>query len=82
MGMPQKRLQQDCPTHWNSTYYMAYYMAKTLLENKRPVVAVCLMSVSQSDNTGMLLDMSSEKWASFEELVKVLEPLEVATVFF
>ena len=76
MGMPPKRLQQDCPTRWNSTYYMV----KTLLANRWPVTAV-LSDERVTKRQYRYLDMSSEKWMVLEELVKVLEPLEVATVF-
>ena len=55
-------------------------MAKTLLENRWPVVAV-LSDERVTKRQYRYLDMSSEKWASLEELVKVLEPLEVASVF-
>ena len=76
MGMPQRRLQQDCPTRWNSTYYML----QTLLANRWPITAV-LSDERVTKRRYRYLDMSSEKWAALEELVKVLEPLEVATVF-
>ena len=36
MGTPPRKLQQDCPICWNSTYYMI----KSLLDSRWPVTAV------------------------------------------
>ena len=36
MSVKPQRLQQDCPTRWNSTFYMA----QCLLNNRWPVTAV------------------------------------------
>ena len=36
MGLPALKLQQDCPTRWNSQFYMT----KTLLQCRWPVSAV------------------------------------------
>ena len=74
MGSPQRKLQQDCPTRWNSTYYMI----RSLLENRWPVTAV-LSDEAVTQRKYRYLDLSSENWIVLEELV--LEPLEVATVF-
>ncbi len=76
MGMPPRWLQHDCPTHQNSTYYMA----KTLLASRWPVTAV-LSDERDTKRQYRYLDMSSEKWMVSEELERSLEPLEVATVF-
>ena len=76
MGKPPKKLQQDCPTRWNSTFYMI----KSLLENRWPVTAV-LSDETVTKRQHRYLDLSSENWLILEELSKVLEPLEVATVF-
>jgi len=76
MGSPQRKLQQDRPTRWNSNYYMI----RSLLENRWPVTAV-LSDEAVTQRKYRYLDLSSENWIVLEELVKVLEPLEVATVF-
>lgn len=76
MGTPPRKLQQDCPTHWNSTYYMI----KSLLNSKWPITAV-LSDESVTKRQYCYLDLSSDNWLTLEDLSKVLEPLEVATVF-
>ena len=76
MGLPSKRLQQDCPTHWNSTYYMV----QSLLVNRWPLTAV-LSDETVTKRQYRYLDLSSDNWMILEDLVKPLQPLEVATVF-
>ena len=76
MGIPQKKLQQDCPTRWNSTFYMI----RSLLENRWPVIAV-LSDETVTKRQYRYLDLSSDNWVILEDLTEVLEPLEVATVF-
>lgn len=76
MGTPPRKLQQDCPTHWNSTYYMI----KSLLNSRWPITAV-LSDESVTKQQYCYLDLSSDNWLTLEDLSKVLEPLEVATVF-
>ena len=77
MELPEHKLIQDCETRWNSTYYML----KRLVEMRWPVSAVlsCDRVTKRSDR---YLDLRNEQWALAEELVKVLEPFEVATTFF
>ena len=76
MNMKQKRLQQECPTRWNSTYYMI----QTLLENRWPVTAV-LADETFTKRQHRYLELSSDNWMILEELVKSLHPLEIATTF-
>lgn len=71
MGMPPRKLQQDCPTRWNSTFYMI---------KSWPITAV-LSDESVTKRQYRYLDLSSDNWLTLEDLSKVLEPLEVATVF-
>ena len=55
-------------------------MIRSLLDNRWPVTAV-LSDEAVTLRTHRYLDFSSVNWIVLEELVKVLEPLEVATVF-
>ena len=71
------KLQQDCPTHWNSTFYMI----RSLLENRWPITAV-LSDETITKQQYYYLDLTSENWLLLEDLFKVLEPLEIATVVF
>ena len=54
-------------------------MIKTLLQCRWPVAAV-LSDETVTKRQYRYLDLSSENWLVLEELVKVLEPFEVATV--
>ncbi|XP_019851990.1 PREDICTED: zinc finger BED domain-containing protein 1-like [Amphimedon queenslandica] len=107
MGKPVMKLQQDCPTRWNSTFYMIrsllenrwpvtavlsdetitkrqyryLYMIRSLLENRWPVTAV-LSDETITKRQYRYLDLTSENWLLLEDLFKVLEPLEIATVVF
>jgi len=55
-------------------------MIRSLFENRWPVTAV-LSDEAVTQQKYRYLDLSSENWIVLEELVKVLEPLEVAIVF-
>ena len=66
MDVPQKKLKQDSPTRWNSTFYMA----ERLLANRWPISAV-LSDDSVTKRQDRALDL----------LVKPLQLLETATVF-
>ena len=75
MGMTPKKIQQDCPTRWNSTYYMA----KSLIENRWPLVAV-LSDETVTKRQYRQLGLSADTWSLLSDLIKCLHPLEVATV--
>lgn len=76
MELSEHKLIQDCDTRWNSTYYML----KRLVEMRWPVSAVlsCERVTRRSDR---YLDLKNDQWTLAEELIKVLEPFEVATTF-
>ncbi len=76
MKVAEKKLIQDCATRWNSSFYML----ERLLEMRWPVTAVlsCEGVTKRSDR---YLDLSSDNWALADELVKALQPFEVATTF-
>ena len=69
------KLQQDCPTRWNSTFYMI----RSLLENRWPITAV-LSDETITKRQYHYLDLTSENWLLLEDSFKVLETLEIATV--
>ena len=76
MNLPEKKLKQDISMRWNSTFYMI----QRLLEARWPVVAV-LSDESVTKRSDRFLDLRSEQWDPLQELSKVLEPIEIATVF-
>lgn len=63
------KLQQDCPTRWNSTYYMI----SSLLESRLPIVAV-LSDENVTKRQHRSLDLSSDNSVILEHLVKCLKP--------
>lgn len=77
MKEPYKKLIQDCPTRWNSTYYMA----ERLLELRWPISAV-LSDDSVTRRNDRNLDLTSSQWLLLQDIKKVLEPLELATRVF
>ena len=72
-GSPALKLQQHCPTRWNSQLHMT----KTLLQCRWPVSAVYSPMKRLQKKRYCYLDLSSENWLV---LVKVLEPFEIVTV--
>ena len=76
MGVKQKKLIQDCPTRWNSVFYMI----QRLLEMRWPITAV-LSDEEVTQRSDHYLDLRSEQWELLGCLVKHLEPCEIATVF-
>ena len=77
MNMDQQKLKIDCTTRWNSTLYMI----QRLVANRWPVSAV-LSDTTVTKRQDRTLDLTAHQWVLLEELAKLLEPLEVATVFF
>ena len=77
MNMNHQKLKIDCITRWNSTLYMI----QCLVANRWPVSAV-LSDATVTKRHGCTLDLTAHQWVLLEELAKLLEPLEVATVFF
>ena len=63
LSLPKHKLLSDCPTRWNSTYYML----TQLLEQKPAITVLCASSVSAAE------------WCMMSELIQILQPLEEAT---
>ena len=76
MGVTPKKLQQQCNTRWNSTLYMI----QSLLHNRWPLAAV-LADETVTKRQYRYLELSAGNWLILEDLSKVLEQLEIATVF-
>ncbi|KAK7162496.1 hypothetical protein R3I93_006724 [Phoxinus phoxinus] len=70
MGMPELRPEQDCPTRWNSTFYML----KRFLESKDAIISTLAIVSAPVD------PLTQEEWEVVEEVCRVLEPFEQVTV--
>lgn len=68
LGMPIKRLKQDVPTRWNSTFYMT----ESLLEQKRSLSAYAA-------DYDLPATLSANQWALLEKVNIVLAPFEEIT---
>ena len=68
LGAPQHKLKNQCPTRWNSLYYMI----QRLVEQREPLSAV-LASMNSVDN------LHSHEWKVAESYVQVLKPFEEVT---
>ena len=77
MNMPVKKLIQDCPTRWNSSFYML----EQILEIRWPISAV-LGDESITKKADRALDLRSEQWTLAEDLLPSLQKIEIATVYF
>lgn len=70
LNQPVKRLQQDVPTRWNSTYYML----QSLIEQKR-ALGIFGSEHELPDN----LTITAHQWSLFEKTLSVLAPFEELT---
>ncbi|XP_060768344.1 zinc finger BED domain-containing protein 4-like [Neoarius graeffei] len=68
LGQPKKRLQQDVPTRWNSTFYML----QSLLEQKR---ALSLYATEHELPT----IFTTHQWELIENVLSILQPFEELT---
>ena len=69
LKLPGYKIITDCPTRWNSTYYMLQW----LLEQKAAITVMC------SSAGGLRASLTVSEWSMLEELVQILKPLEEAT---
>jgi hypothetical protein len=72
MKKPQKKLQQDVSTRWNSSYHMLL----SVLE-QREVLAIYLAGLSSDDKKGIKLD--DNQWTLVENVVDTLGNVDVKT---
>lgn len=69
-----KKVVQDVPTRWNSSFYML----ERLLQIHLPIVAV-LTDKKVSKAADVELDLTAAQWALADALLSVLKPFETAT---
>ena len=69
LNLPDHKLITDCPTRWNSTFYML----QCLLEQKSAITVMCTSS------GGPRASLSASEWCILNKLVQILKPLEEAT---
>lgn len=74
MNINKKKLIQHCATRWNSVFHML----QRLIEMRWPITAV-LSDESVTKRSDKHLDLTTAQWSLAEELVKILEPFDVAT---
>ena len=74
MNVVGKKLVRDCVTRWNSSYFMLDRLVKL----RWPVTAV-LSDETVTKRSDQFLDLKTEQWT---ELLKVLEPFDIAITFF
>ena len=77
MNVVGKKLVRDCVTRWNSSYFMLDRLVKL----RWPVTAV-LSDETVTKRSDQFLDLKTEQWNISAELLKVLEPFDIATTFF
>ncbi|KAK0151882.1 Zinc finger BED domain-containing protein 4 [Merluccius polli] len=68
LGMKPKRLQQDIPTRWNSTFYML----ESMLEKKRALAAYAA-------DYDLPATLSAHQWQLIENFITLLSPFEQLT---
>lgn len=69
LNLPVKRLKQDLPTRWNSTFYLM----ERLSEQKRPV------SLYIIDHSQKITNLTQNQWNIIEACVSLLRPFEEVT---
>lgn len=74
MNINKKKLIQHCATKWNSVFHML----QCLIEIRWLITAV-LSDESVTKRSDKHLDLTTAQWSLAEELVKILEPFDVAT---
>ena len=69
VSLTKHKVLSDCPTRWNSTYYML----TRLLEQKPAITVMCASSV------GPRVCFSASEWRMINKLIQILQPLGEAT---
>ncbi len=70
LGFPEARLKQDCPTRWNSTFYMV----RSILQNKDAVITTLALTNPR------LSTLTPEEREEIKQACDVLKPFEEVTI--
>ncbi|XP_072563513.1 zinc finger BED domain-containing protein 4-like [Paramormyrops kingsleyae] len=70
MKMEELRPKQDCPTRWNSTYYML----KSFIASKNAIIPTLAVT------NAPVRHLSQEEWTTVQEMCTILQPFEEVTV--
>ncbi|KAI4884502.1 hypothetical protein NFI96_023826, partial [Prochilodus magdalenae] len=70
LGLAESRLKQDCPTRWNSTYYMML----RFLENNDAIITTLALTNPR------LAALTPDEWEEMKQACDVLKPFEEVTV--
>lgn len=70
MKMEELRPKQDCPTRWNSTYYML----KSFIASKNAIISTLAVT------NAPVRHLSQEEWTTVQEMCTILQPFEEVTV--
>ncbi|KAL7404571.1 hypothetical protein ABVT39_016476 [Epinephelus coioides] len=74
LNVKEKRLQTNCPTHWNSTFTML----EQLNEQRIPVQDVLEDETVTKSTARKALSMRASRWELIQQLLPVLRPLAKA----
>jgi hypothetical protein len=74
-GLNEQKLIQNCPTRWNSTYYMC----KRLVCNRNAIVSVLADRNITKFNIALKLKMLEHDWLIMNDIIKALKSLQLAT---
>ena len=74
MNLPNHRLIQDIVTRWNSTYFMFHWLVEQMWE-----IYAVFHDEHGTQSQYKHLHLKEEQWILMEHMVKVLEPLQIAT---
>jgi len=70
MKMEELRPKQDCPTRWNSTFYMF----KSFIASKNAIISTLAVT------NAPVRHLSQEEWTTVQEMCTILQPFEEVTV--
>ncbi|KAL4104548.1 hypothetical protein QTP88_019843 [Uroleucon formosanum] len=76
LGLKELKLIQSCATRWNSSYLMC----ERLLVNRGAIIAVLADRDVTSAALALKLEINEGEWTEMESMIKLLKPLQVATV--
>jgi hypothetical protein len=75
LGLNEQKLIKNCPTRWNSTYYMC----ERLVCDRNAVVSLLADRSITKLNMALKLEMSEHDWLTMSDIIKVLKSLQLAS---